>query len=100
MQLKSPSAQQHSQMVTLFPFSVQAQWAEAVTHENEKLHQLIEMQRAIINDLQRGNSVASPVANEAQKLSRMALAAKGMSQEACELRDSLLLRTGHAKVLL
>lgn len=86
-------------MVTLSPFSMQAQWAEAVTHENEKLHQLIEMQKAIITDLQGGNSVASPMASQAQDLSKMALAAKGMSQEACELRKKLLSRTGHAKVL-
>ena len=33
--------------------SMQAQWAEAISHENEKLHQLSELQRGIIADLQR-----------------------------------------------
>ena len=32
---------------------MQAQWAEAISHENEKLHQLSELQRGIIADLQR-----------------------------------------------
>ena len=78
--------------------TMQAQWAEAVTHENEKLHQLTDMQKAIIHDLQGGVSVASPVVSQAQDLSEKALSAKGVSQEACQLRASLLSHTGHARV--
>ena len=56
------------------------------------------MQKTIIHDLQCGTSVTSPIASQAQDLSDKALAAKGMSHEACQLRASLLSRTGHAKV--
>lgn len=60
----------------------------------------MEMQKAIINDLQKGNPMMSPIASKAENLSEKALAAKNMSQEACQLRASLLSRTGHAKVIL
>ena len=42
----------------------QAQWAEAISHENEKLHQLSELQRGIIADL-RAHSAPNQVKHSA-----------------------------------
>lgn len=80
---------------------MQAQWAEAVIHENEKLHQLSDLQKAIITQLQKGASeaaAAGPAVADAGELSERASSARKASQDACQLRASLLAHTGHAKV--
>jgi hypothetical protein len=77
---------------------VQAQWAEAVTHENQKLHQLSDLQKAIITELHKGRGAASPVMAHARQLSETASMANRASAEACQLRASLLAHTGHAQV--
>ena len=53
-------------MLTTAAYSfMQAQWAEAISHENEKLHQLSELQRGIIADLQRQGGAPDLAAAEA-----------------------------------
>ena len=77
---------------------MQAQLAEAVTHENKKLHQLTDLQKAIIRDLQRGRDTGGAAATAADSLSEATRVATKESEDACQLRESLLAHTGHAKV--
>jgi hypothetical protein len=77
----------------------QAQWAEAVTHENEKLHQLTDLQKAIVGSLQDGHRSADAAVRRADELARTSQHAKRDSAEASKLHSSLVLQHGHAKVL-
>lgn len=79
---------------------VQAQWAQAVTHENEKLHQLTGLQGAIVASLQEGHASADAACRHAKELARTSQRAKRASQEAGQLHSSLLQHTGHAKASL
>ena len=77
---------------------VQAQWAQAVTHENEKLHQLTGLQKAIVSSLQDGHRTADAAVRRADELARTSQHAQRDSLEASKLHTSLLQHTGHAKV--
>ena len=76
----------------------QAQWAQAVAHENEKLHQLTNLQKAIVSSLQEGHKATSAAVRRADELARTSQHAQRDSLEAGKLHTILLQHTGHAKV--
>ena len=78
----------------------QAQWAQAVAHENEKLHQLTNLQKAIVSSLQEGHKATSAAVRRADELARTSQHAQRDSLEAGKLHTILLQHTGHAKVAL
>lgn len=82
----------------LSSLQTQAQWAQAVTHENEKLHQLTSLQKAIVGSLQDGHRMADAALWRADELARTSQHAQRDSPEASKLHTSLLQHTGHAKV--
>jgi hypothetical protein len=93
--------------------AAQAQWAQAISTENEKLHQLCELQRGIIGGLQQATAAAAqaqagkdpapepaqPAAAlaEAEALTQCTTEARRHSEGAAALRASLLAHTGHAQ---
>ena len=77
---------------------LQAQWAQAVAHENEKLHQLTNLQKAIVSSLQEGHKATSAAVRRADELARTSQHAQRDSLEAGKLHTILLQHTGHAKV--
>ena len=77
---------------------LQAQWAQAVAHENEKLHQLTNLQKAIVSSLQEGHKATSAAFRRADELARTSQHAQRDSLEAGKLHTILLQHTGHAKV--
>ena len=78
--------------------TLQAQWAQAVAHENEKLHQLTNLQKAIVSSLQEGHKATSAAVRRADELARTSQHAQRDSLEAGKLHTILLQHTGHAKV--
>ena len=76
----------------------QAQWAQAVVHENEKLHQLTNLQKAIVSSLQAGHKATSAAVRRADELAHTSQHAQRDSLEAGKLHTILLQHTGHAKV--
>ena len=76
----------------------QAQWAQAVAHENEKLHQLTNLQKAIVSSLQEEHKATSAAVRRADELARTSQHAQRNSLEASKLHTILLQHTGHAKV--
>ena len=77
---------------------MQAQWAQAVRHENEKLHQLTDLQKAMVSSLQKGHRTADAAVKRADELARTSQHAKRDSIEASKLHNSLVQHTGHTKV--
>lgn len=76
----------------------QAQWAQAVARENEKLHQLTNLQKAIVSSLQEGHKATSAAVRRAEELACTSQHAQRDSLEAGKLHTILLQHTGHAKV--
>ena len=95
---RSTSQQDLDSLLRTCLLHMQAQWAQAVRHENEKLHQLTDLQKAIVSSLQKGHRTANAAVKRADELASTSQHAKRDSIEASKLHNSLVQHTGHAKV--